>query len=57
MIGVNYDKVVEAIELKPEQIVKGNTVLGVKGTAESGVELDYSLLSGNNYTIKFAENS
>lgn len=52
----HYDDLAEAISLTPEKILEGNTILGVEGTAESGVEIDYSLLSGNNYTIKFAEN-
>ena len=55
-LQADIDSLRTKIGLTPEKIAMGNTILGVEGTAESGVELDYSLLSGNNYTIKFAEN-
>lgn len=34
--NATYSVVANAIELTPEKIVKGNTILGVEGTAESG---------------------
>lgn len=55
-LASRLDIFTNAIGLTADKIVKGNTILGVEGAAETGVELDYSLLSGNNYTIKFAEN-
>lgn len=55
-IVISGNKIANAINLTADKIIKGNNILGIEGTAETGTELDYSLLSGNNYTIKFAEN-
>lgn len=55
-VAAGASQTANAIGLTADKITKGNSILGIEGAAETGVELNYSLLSGNNYTIKFAEN-
>ena len=55
-IVISGDKIANAIDLTADKITKGNSVLGIEGTAETKSKPNYNLLSGNNYTVKFAEN-
>ena len=55
-ISVTQSDMANAINLTADKITKGNSVLGIEGTAETKSKPNYNLLSGNNYTVKFAEN-
>lgn len=55
-VTISDAEIAETYDITSDKIIIGSTIAGVTGTATTGKELDYSLLSGNNYTIKFAEN-
>ncbi len=42
---INYDILTEAINLTPNKIASGNTILGIEGTAEGGVSAEVELFA------------
>lgn len=52
---IDFQKLTEAMNITSDQIAKGSTVLGIKGTAEVK-DLNFDLLSTDNFTVTFSDN-